>query len=891
MGTCQCQKKNISDPELNDFFTRKKKLDIKKSQDNLINIEKTDLEPKKEENIDNDNIDNNNDNNNKKERQKLKELPNLINARIINNFISKNLNRIYHKSKYNKLKAQTKNIFFENEEINFTYNQAYFKQLFDSKLSNFLKNKDNIINDLLSENFRKSLYSLSKLKTTIIKLENNYILNRHKEYLNKIFTYAIENNLITKKISKNKIIKQVSCINMRKDELNINNVKNSNFFKTIKKKSLINKYSKRNSEDKIKKSLRSFKTKNYEIKKNLVEIKEEVKNNSFENSNNKLGKELEFNKHKEIIPISKESLIKIELEKFFEISFGDNKKYLDFEIHSIFFNILISKEENEKYFTSKLLNIINLLHYAYIMKKYDFLSDTNKSFYKINSTLIKRKSRLTNMLILNKKEYKLKKENNLKMKILKGIFKQDEKDKQEISESMSSISSDENTKENNSLISLSKELSFVKLVIKNKNNCLTNINHSQFMEEEKNEYIKTGKDASINISINIENDKEKNSSDKKIKRKKSDNKFKSPSFTEYYNGQFDNTIYLYAGIGTLVNYNFKKLYYGTFRYGKKEGIGILYTIKDEKSMEYFMGEFHNNKISGFGTKIEINDNELIYKEGTFNSDNLINGKFKKIIIKENEIITIKYIGGLENKKFSGYGEMLQKTYILDKKISTPELIQKMEYKGKFFNDKKNGDGVEILKHFKISNKNYEYHGNFLNNKKDGYGKIFYDKNNFVNKYEGFFVEDKPFQYYGKINFKSGDIYEGFFENSLKDNVGLYLFFDEKTKKHNEEYFGGFLEDYKDGIGRTVVYNLDVKMLRGKYKKGDKDGEFEKIIYKNEAFDRNKRRRNGKIKDNLYKLNVSDEKRDEKLPRIQIKSFPVYEENEIVDINDNFFYDN
>ena len=97
------------------------------------------------------------------------------------------------------------------------------------------------------------------------------------------------------------------------------------------------------------------------------------------------------------------------------------------------------------------------------------------------------------------------------MKILKGIFKQDEKDKQEISESMSSISSDENTKENNSLISLSKELSFVKLVIKNKNNCLTNINHSQFMEEEKNEYIKTGKDASINISINIENDKEKNS--------------------------------------------------------------------------------------------------------------------------------------------------------------------------------------------------------------------------------------------------------------------------------------------------------------------------------------------------------------------------------------------
>ena len=118
--------------------------------------------------------------------------------------------------------------------------------------------------------------------------------------------------------------------------------------------------------------------------------------------------------------------------------------------------------------------------------------------------------------------------------------------------------------------------------------------------------------------------------DKKVRknqRTKTENKAKN--ITEYYNGQYDGIIYTYAGLGTLVNQNFKKLYYGTFRYGKKEGMGLLYTCKDIKGMEYFMGEFHQNKIKGFGIKIKVNDTEFLFQEGIFEREYMIKGKQKK----------------------------------------------------------------------------------------------------------------------------------------------------------------------------------------------------------------------------------------------------------------------
>ena len=875
MGTCQCEKKNSSTKEeLKNFFTHQKNDNVNKinndnseiNEINNVDISKNQGEINEPENEKIKEINNNNKSNNK-----LKDLSNLINARIINNFISKNLNRIYQKDKYNKLKAHTKSMFFEKEEINFTYDQTYFKHLFDNKLVKFVKNKDNIIKDLFGENFKKKLYSFPKLKEEINTEYNNYILTKHKDLLNEFISYGLLNGLIKKEMIEINANKQISAKNIpREERINLN----KNF--TIKKNRLfsLKKGQKNKKEIKTIRTLRNSKIKNNSDKRSDV-ILEEVKNNSFGNEKNNI--EACFNPIQEKISI--DTIIKRELDRFYDICFSSKLTFAEFQRQSILLKLWTSGQY-KKILIPKLNNLINIFYYIYILKKYEFLSDTNKRFYKINPISIKRKSILSNKLRLNRKDSISKKDNILKMKILKGLFNNKNEDI-ELSGSGSSNSSQEEQNDVYSFLSTSRNNINKQ---DHSNNNKNNIKIKFDVKEEKADDTKSAINFSFK-SINFEK-KEKVI----IQKRNSENITKA----EYYNGQYDNTIYLYAGLGTLVNQNLKELYNGTFRYGKKEGLGIMYQIKEENIMEYFMGEFHQNKICGFGTKIFIiNDNELILLQGIFDKENLIKGKYKKIILKEetNTIITLSYKGDLQNNKFSGSGKMIEHTYIYEPRASLYELKQVIEYNGEFFNNKKNGKGKEILKSFKFSHKNYKYEGNFVNDLKDGYGIILYEKSNFVNKYEGFFVKDKPFQIYGIIHFKSGDIYEGFFENGLKDNVGLYLFIDSKTKKFNEEYFGGFLEDYKDGIGRTVVGDsTGAKMLRGPYKKGDKEGQFEKVIYNINLIDNTKKRRNGVIEKNLLDIDIKEETRKEIYPKVQIKSFPIYEENEIIDINDNFIYD-
>jgi len=905
MGTCQCERNSSSkDEELNNFFTRNQESTNNINNNNQINsdykINMVNAKIQEEPNqIEEENIIENST-----KRQKIKDISNIHNVRLINNFISKNLNRIYNKDKYNKLKAQTKKMFFEIEEKNFTFDQAYFKHLFDSKLSKFLINKDNIIKDLFSEKFRKTLYSFPKLKEVLNNEHNNYVLNNHKEFLNEFMSYGIIKNIINIDLIEPKVNKQISMVNVpqkNNDIIKRNNINNNIFNKgqNLNLKKIDSNNSKNKKGDKVIKTFRTSKTRNFSALRN-VENLEEVKNNSFEKEKNNIEDHFNLTPAKEKITI--ENIIKKELDKFYEVCFTTKITFSDFEKESIFFN-LITSEEQEKATTSELKNLINLFYYLYLLKKYDFLSDTNRSFYKINPISIKRKSIITNKIILNRKQSVSKKENIIKMKILRGLFSNKNKEESENSDSLSSILSEDDKKECNSLISTNNDLRFLKYMPqqeKDKQNSSNKKNNIFLIEEEKTEDIKSENNKSkntINIGKLEVKEKDKNSFQRKSskdyhiiqsKRKKSSI---NTNYSEYYNGQYDNTIYLYAGLGTLVNQNLKKLYHGTFRYGKKEGLGIMYQFKEENNMEYYMGEFHKNKIEGFGIKLLINNSELIHLEGVFDGDNLVKGKYKKIILKNSTtIITINYKGGFENSKFSGSGKLLEKTYIFDQKTSTYEIIQIIEYIGEFFNDKKNGKGKEILKHYKYSNKNYKYEGNFINDVKDGFGVITYDKTNFVHRYEGFFVKDKPFQIYGIINFKSGDIYEGFFENNLKDNVGLYLFIDSKSKTFIEEYFGGFLEDYKDGIGRTVVKESgESKMLRGNYKKGDKEGQFEKVVYKIDDM-KNKKRRYAATEDTFLTNYFEKERKGNKLPRIQTKSFPIYEENEIIDVNDNYLYD-
>ena len=931
MGTCQCEKNNSSnEKELNNFFIRNKIVANKKISNNDNNKINTDLKlnlgnqkiqeeiinpNENEEEEEEEEEDENEQENTIREntaRNKLKDESYLMNAKIINNFISKNLNYLYTKDKYNKIKIQTKKIFFENEEINFTFDQSYFKQLFDSKLLRFLNNKENIIKDLFSEKFRKSLYSLPKLKDIINSEHNNYILHNHRDFLNEFMSYGTKNNLVNINKIEHIFNKQVSMRIMEKK--NTLNDKNNNFVRSFKKKPSIrinttlrlNKnenvkikdQSFEKKADMVNKMLRPSKTKNYTNynRKKSVIISEDSKNNSFENEKN-IIENLSPIQEK----ITKENILQKELDKFYDACFASKVHYSEFEKSSIFFN-LITKEEKEKAYTQELKNLVNIFYYIYIMKKYDFLSDTNKCFYKVNTSLIVRRSMISQQLILNRKQSISKKESILKMKILKGIFNKKKEEKSDSSDSMYSNESKEDKKDISPKFSKSNKLFLLKLALKNENNNQptpqTNKTNNLFLINEKAEDLKSEGNKSIH-NMHIEKaeilEKDKNSyknnfnfDDMTLQKRKKPPVTKNHS--EYYNGQYDNTIYLYAGLGTLVSHNLKKLYYGTFRYGKKEGMGITYCL-NENNTEYFMGEFHNNKKYGFGTKIIITNNILIHLEGIFKGDNLIKGAYKKIVLKDvNTIITTHYQGNFENTKFSGSGKTIEKTYVLDPKTCTYEIIQLIEYTGEFFNDKKNGKGKEFLKHFKYSNKNYKYEGNFINGVKDGYGKITYDKNNFIQKYEGFFVKDKPFQIYGIIYFKSGDIYEGFFENNLKDFVGLYLFKDSKSKKFIEEYFGGFLEDYKDGIGRTIVEDSDdVKMLRGNYKKGDKEGQFEKVISKNDDM-KNKKRRFGTTEDTFLENGRITGKIREKMPRIQIKSFPIYEDNEIVDVNDSYIYE-
>jgi hypothetical protein len=444
--------------------------------------------------------------------------------------------------------------------------------------------------------------------------------------------------------------------------------------------------------------------------------------------------------------------------------------------------------------------------------------------------------------------------------------------------SMSSISSEDDDKECSSLISSeSSEYKILKSMTKK----VDYNKEEEKVNDDKNEselysVIKNREKTSFHGLVQRAHNEKFGKFIRANKRTKTSKKNVNQIFDEYYNGQYDETIYLYAGIGTLVSENMKKLYHGTFRYGKKEGFGMIYFLKDDNNIEYYMGEIRQNKREGYGIRIRINNIEFNFQEGNFISDNFIGGKYLIIKKKNEEVTTIKYVGDIKDNKFAGEGILTEKKY--KEKEGKYVLIQKKEYNGQFLNGQKSGKGKETFNNILDQNKNYEYEGKFSNGLKDGYGKIEYDASNFVQKYEGFFKKDKPFQIYGIINFKSGDTYEGFFENNGKEDLGLYSFYNIQPKQIIEQYFGGFLGDCKNGIGKTLLEESEVKMLLGPYKQGEKDGQFEKIIYINAVVEVKKRNHKFSLERRIYE----HQKR-------QIKSYPVYQENQIIDINDNYYY--
>jgi len=836
--TCECENKSLNIEELKNFFTRNKKV-YSEEEIEMIN------------------------------REKAKK------RKLIKRFIVKNISRIYKKEKYNGRKARAQTLFFEKEELNFKYNKVFFEKKINLKCKEFFEQKENIIKDLFPYNLIGSLHSFQKLKDKISQYHNNNILTNQKEYLNDLVSYLTEHNLIKKKIKNPSLIKQIFAKMALQDAIN-NEKENNNMGNKVV--NLLKKNSKEyNEENKIKENNNSINNKEEDFGKAILKKESKV---SF---NCNWGQ------------LNIENLVKQEIDDFFDVCFDTKKRnFIECEKNSAFLYIIVSQENKKNpqiNFTWELRKLIKLLYYIFLLKKYNYLSDTN-CFYKIKSKLIKRKSRKTPPKVINKRESFSRNEKLLKLKFLKKAISTKSETGAPLEsnalDSMSSILSEENDKEYNSNISTSNDVTLLK--------SMTKIEEEKNKEEEgkPNENGENTKDLIVSNTCDLLNVKDpllnpnlRMRNYRVGKKTRTGKKNKAVIFSEYYNGQYDESVYLYAGLGTLVSQNLKTLYHGTFYYGRKEGMGILYNIKDDKNMEYFMGEFRQNKINGFGIRIKLTETDFIFQEGIFEGEFFLRGKYKKIRKKDNRVLTYCYEGELENNKFVGNGKLTEKKYMLKQKDNFYALVFEINYKGLFANGKKNGQGNEIYKNVLDDSKNYEYEGNFLNGEKNGYGIINYNENNFVKRYEGFFEKNEPFQIYGIANFKSGDVYEGFFENKIKDFLGLYSFYDNNSQKVIEQYFGGYLEDFKNGIGKTIVEGKEEKMMVGSYKRGEKEGQFERILYKKEVIQEVKKRRGG-VKDSNY---LPTERHYRTImPRKQDKLYPVFEENEIVDMNDNFFFE-
>jgi len=836
--TCECENKSLNIEELKNFFTRNKKV-YSEEEIEMIN------------------------------REKAKK------RKLIKRFIVKNISRIYKKEKYNGRKARAQTLFFEKEELNFKYNKVFFEKKINLKCKEFFEQKENIIKDLFPYNLIGSLHSFQKLKDKISQYHNNNILTNQKEYLNDLVSYLTEHNLIKKKIKNPSLIKQIFAKMALQDAIN-NEKENNNMGNKVV--NLLKKNSKEyNEENKIKENNNSINNKEEDFGKAILKKESKV---SF---NCNWGQ------------LNIENLVKQEIDDFFDVCFDTKKRnFIECEKNSAFLYIIVSQENKKNpqiNFTWELRKLIKLLYYIFLLKKYNYLSDTN-CFYKIKSKLIKRKSRKTPPKVINKRESFSRNEKLLKLKFLKKAISTKSETGAPLEsnalDSMSSILSEENDKEYNSNISTSNDVTLLK--------SMTKIEEEKNKEEEgkPNENGENTKDLIVSNTCDLLNVKDpllnpnlRMRNYRVGKKTRTGKKNKAVIFSEYYNGQYDESVYLYAGLGTLVSQNLKTLYHGTFYYGRKEGMGILYNIKDDKNMEYFMGEFRQNKINGFGIRIKLTETDFIFQEGIFEGEFFLRGKYKKIRKKDNRVLTYCYEGELENNKFVGNGKLTEKKYMLKQKDNFYALVFEINYKGLFANGKKNGQGNEIYKNVLDDSRNYEYEGNFLNGEKNGYGIINYNENNFVKRYEGFFEKNEPFQIYGIANFKSGDVYEGFFENKIKDFLGLYSFYDNNSQKVIEQYFGGYLEDFKNGIGKTIVEGKEEKMMVGSYKRGEKEGQFERILYKKEVIQEVKKRRGG-VKDSNY---LPTERHYRTImPRKQDKLYPVFEENEIVDMNDNFFFE-
>ena len=751
----------------------------------------------------------------------------LPSGQIICNFINFHYRRMYSKLKYERLIQKLQNIFCV-ESIYFPKKKDYYENVLNKKLKQFFSNKENILNKVFeNEQIFNGLHDFNYLKTMVKKSYANEICMNNLNFYNDFSEYIKDKKNLKLLLQKRKTNK-------------IDNKINKKLSTTVRKLLTLQKLTVHKSSDS-----------SYDSQ---VGVLEKDIQNLYELCLSKPQKDLPKN---------------IE-----EIEYP-NKSYL---------LMLLTDELKAKsdiFISGNLRNFIKLFYYIFILKKYNFLSSTNNNYFKIS-----RDEFIPNLF--NKKYYikvndihKFKKMH--KFKVLQHINK---KLKFKSTKSLH-INFNKNTSEENSNKKENEELNNSFISVEEDNNGINienkKVKRIQSMEKLSRIKISPERRRSKRIKSKTKlNNMNYNNLDKKsffrrkprgktsknipyVNQKKDeifinviDNDDNSSYFDtkiEFYKGEYDNTLYLYAGFGTLIKQRNHSLYNGTFRYGKKEGIGIYYRQYSEFHFKYYMGEFFKNKFNGFGLLIELNYKYVKIMKGTFHNSHFISGILS--IFNENNDINLlevtKYEGDLEEKNsnliiYKNYGHLIKLSYSFNDSLSKYELDYEYDYIGYFIDGKEDGKGV--LKHsLKHEGYSYEYKGSFVNGEINGYGEIEYSNNYFIKKYEGFFHCGRNFSKYGIVYFKSGDVYEGFFdERYLKDYCGLYWYNNNENNENNENnnnnenndnnqrnenYFGGFKEDKKFGFGRYISYKDNLtKLLIGNYSGGEKNGLFD-LIYDEE----------------------------------------------------------
>ena len=588
---------------------------------------------------------------------------------------------------------------------------------------------------------------------------------------------------------------------------------------------------------------------------------------------------------------------------------------------------------------------VKKMYYIYIMKKYNFISKTD-DFYRENSEI--------KQINLTKLSFENIDSNDNDNKYKKNI----NKNNNNIEEDLTTIRV---IPDNQKLppLNLNSEEDEIQIDNTEEKNSSNDDNKEKYSDN-KNEYD-NNKDNNKSSDLQSENDSIEHF--KSISETQSENNLNENTPKFLYNGEYDNTNYLYAGFGTLLDIENNSCYEGMFRYGKKSGIGIFWQEdislmnSGEYTFYYYSGEWTNNEKDGYGIEItikkystEFNVNKLlntvllgmtmnikigIYKKNIFVSgeiyeyvfENNLEGneeKLKKIPYHSKKNINLctliynNYRGDLHSKthKYIGHGEFNSKSFVLNMNTSNYEPRLFYKYNGNFIDGLENGDGI-LQKILYVDNYSFTYKGNFEKGKMDGFGVIEYNDNFFIKRYEGFFKEGNKFHMYGIVEFRSGDIYEGFFDETFhKDYIGLYIHENKNKKENNffikDNYFGFFNKDKKHGGGRFISI-IDRKSLIGKYVNGEKQGQFqvtsEEIIKENiydlfyddlndDMSDNNilklATRKKATISNSNYFVNRDKKKnklknnKENKISVKQIKMYYFFENDELLDSNEKPF---